>query len=345
MKKMLKNCWYPIAWGSEVTAGNLFSRKVCNQLVLLFRNTRDEICAIPDRCPHRFVPLSRGHLCGDTVQCGYHGLEFDGNGQCVHNPHGDGIIPPRAHIGAFPVEERYSLIWIWFGDEAGADSSLIPAFECMNPEKYYVARGYLHVSANYQLETDNILDLSHIQYLHPDTLGSDTVSQAKTRVERDGNTVWSYRQTEAEVLTDYLADAMGVGRGEPVDRWIDVRWDAPACMLLHAGATPTGQSRDAAAETLLPHLFTPETDTTTHYFFAMSVPLSADQGARDFIDEQIAVGLNGPFTNEDLPMLEAQQQAMGDADFWDLRPIVLVGDAAAVNARRCLDAMIEAEAR
>jgi hypothetical protein len=64
--------------------------------------------------------------------------------------------------------------------------------------------------------------------------------------------------------------------------------------------------------------------------------------AERFADEQ-AAAINRPFADEDLPMLEAQQGMMGDASFWDLKPVLLVGDAGAIRARRVLDRMIAAE--
>jgi phenylpropionate dioxygenase-like ring-hydroxylating dioxygenase large terminal subunit len=129
------------------------------------------------------------------------------------------------------------------GDATIADPALIPDFSCMDPEHFYVGKRYLHARANYVLETDNIMDLSHIQYLHPGTLGSSTVSDAITSVKQVGDTVYSNRQTIAEIMPDFLYAAMQIPHGQPVDRWIDVRWDAPANMLLDAGAVATGMPR------------------------------------------------------------------------------------------------------
>jgi len=53
------------------------------------------------------APLSMGKLENGIITCPYHGLEFNGNGQCVHNPHGDGRIPTRAKVRSFPVLEKY----------------------------------------------------------------------------------------------------------------------------------------------------------------------------------------------------------------------------------------------
>lgn len=338
----LRNVWYVAAWDNEVKPGELFTRMLLDEQVLFFRDESDKVQAVLDRCPHRFAPLSMGKLCGNTVQCAYHGLQFDGSGACTKNPHGDGTIPRAAKVNAYRVVEKYSLIWIWMGDDEQADESLIPDFSCMDPQHMYVAKRYLLARANYVLESDNILDLSHIQYLHPGTLGSDDVSQSVTKVEQQGNTVWSYRLIVAEIMPDFLYAAMGIPAGTTVDRWIDVRWDAPANMLLLAGAVATGEARSEGRETPLPHLFTPETETTTHYWFAFPMPHEqGEQGAQ--IAEQQVSGLYEPFSKEDLPMLEAQQKAIGGTDFWSLKPVLLPGDAGAVRARRVLDKLIADE--
>jgi vanillate O-demethylase monooxygenase subunit len=113
-------------------------------------------------------------------------------------------------------------------------------------------------------------------------------------------------------------------------------------MLLDAGAVATGLPRSEGRSFPLPHLFSPETDTTTHYWFSFCVPKAMGEHGKAIAEEQVQ-GLSVPFTNEDLPMLEAQQKMMGDADFWSLKPVLLAGDAGAVRARRLLDKMIAAE--
>lgn len=339
----LRNTWYVAAWNEEVKPGELFARTLLNESVLLFRDEQGKVQAIHNRCPHRFAPLSMGKHCGSHVQCAYHGLEFDGTGACTHNPHGDRKIPRAAQVKAYTVVERYSVIWIWMGEAVLADETLIPDFSCIDPAYFYVAKRYLHAKANYVLESDNILDLSHIQYLHPTTLGSEGVSQAITSVEQSADTIWSYRQTVSETMPEFLYAAMGIPTGTLVDRWIDVRWQAPANMLLLAGAVATGRPRAEGSETALPHLFSPETDTTTHYWFAFPMPVAMGEMGAQIAEQQVSA-INVPFTDEDLPMLEAQQQIIGAVDFWDLKPVLLPGDAAAVRARRVLDKLIAEEA-
>jgi len=340
--RYLRNSWYAAAWGSEVQAGKLFARTLLDEPVLLYRDSQGVAHAISDRCPHRFVPLHLGCLKGDEVQCGYHGLRFDGTGACTHNPHGDGTIPRAARVKSWPLVERYSVLWIWMGASEEADPDRIPDFTCMDAGHFWVGKGYLHAKVNYALATDNIMDLSHVEYLHPATLGGDSVKHAIISIEEQGNTVWSNRQTVAEIMTDFLYQQLNIPVGTPVDRWFDVRWDAPANMLLRVGATPTGQPRSEGRGTTIPHLFTPETGKTTHYWFAVCFPRAMGPIGERLANEEVKA-LTRPFASEDLPMLQAQQDRVGDAGFWSLKPVLLAGDAGAVRARRILDRLIAQE--
>ncbi|MDX9873609.1 MAG: aromatic ring-hydroxylating dioxygenase subunit alpha [Spongiibacteraceae bacterium] len=340
----LRNVWYPATWASEVRHGELFERTLLNESIVFYRTAAGEPVALQNRCPHRFAPLSMGKQKGDAVQCPYHGLEFGASGACVYNPHGDGKIPAAARVHSYPLAERYRLLWIWMGDPARADVSLIPPFPFLDPETHYAGEGYLHVKSNYVLETDNILDLSHIQFLHP-FFASEQVAKADLEMVQEGNTVWSKRLVRNEELSPFMQEAFGLGPEVRVDRWLDTRWDAPASMSLVIGVVPTGgraRIDGKETETWSAHLFAPETDTTTHYLFSFGFPKAAGPHMEEAALKATS-DVRGPFEQEDLPMLEAVQKAMGDADFWRLKPVLLPGDAPAIRARRVLDKLIEQE--
>jgi phenylpropionate dioxygenase-like ring-hydroxylating dioxygenase large terminal subunit len=336
----LKNTWYVAAWDEDLKPGVMLHRVLLNESIVMFRDSKGAVHALRDRCPHRFAPLHLGKFDGDTVQCGYHGLKFNGAGECVHNPHGP--IPRAARAQAYPSAEKHSLIWVWMGDTAKADDSLIPDFSFQDPEKSFVGKEYLHVRSGYLLEIDNILDLSHTEFMHATTLGSSGISKGSYECKQDGTRIWSNRLTAAEIMNDELCDAMGVPRGVPVDRWINVRWDAPANMAIFAGAVASGRPRSEGRDTPGAHCFTPESDTTTHYWFSLCFPRSLGEHGAQMAREQIKY-VKAPFLLEDLPMLEMQQQNIGDTDFWSLKPVLLPGDAGGVRARRALDKLIMAE--
>ncbi|RBH55823.1 aromatic ring-hydroxylating dioxygenase subunit alpha [Pseudomonas sp. MWU13-2860] len=338
----LRNCWYVAGWADELIEGQLLPRTVLNEKVVLFRDSKGTLQALQDRCPHRFVPLHLGRLHNDRIQCAYHGLSFDCSGACVHNPHGNGAIPNAARVRVYPMQERHGFAWIWMGEPDRADPALITDFSAMDPQTAYIGKSYLHVKANYVLETDNILDLSHIEFLHGNSLGSAAVAQGVIEVEQHGEVVHSKRTTHNEQLTPDLERLRGIPSGQRVDRWLDVRWNAPSNLLLNSGYTPSGEPRENGRSVYVAHVFTPETAGTTHYWFGIAFPKELGEEGRRLAEENIQWLLQ-PFTTEDMPMLQAQQEVIGDQDFWALKPVLLASDGGAVRARRLLEKMIQQE--
>ncbi len=94
MADYLKNIWYMAGWSEELT-DTILSRRLFDRPIAFFRAEDGSVKAIADRCPHRFSPLSIGEKIGDTIQCPYHGLTFDGSGACVRNPYSEKIPAAR----------------------------------------------------------------------------------------------------------------------------------------------------------------------------------------------------------------------------------------------------------
>ena len=340
----LRNTWYVAAWANEVAPGKIFARTLLDEPIAMYRGPDGHPHALADRCPHRFAPLSMGRLCdeGRSLQCGYHGLRFDGSGQCVLNPHGDGRIPKTAVVRSYPVVERHSVLWIWMGDPERADPDLITNFDCLDPEGWAVSTGYLNVKGHYELESDNILDLSHIEFLHP-LFSSDAVSRGKIEVAQEGDTLWSKRfMSDDRNAPDFICEAFGVPPGTTIDRWLEVRWNAPALMLLWIGGVAAGRPRTEGVIEPSVHFFTPETASSTHYFYAS--PFSRSLGAQAETMTQLRLQqTRGVFEEEDKPIIEAVARRMDGAGFWSLKPVVLSGDGAAVRARRAMERLIAQE--
>jgi vanillate O-demethylase monooxygenase subunit len=337
----LRNAWYVAAWAGELAPTTLLRRRLLGEYYVLFRDGAGTPKALVDRCPHRFAPLSKGKIVGDgaTIQCGYHGLQFSSDGRCVHNPHGP--VPHKMAIRALPLVEKYSAIWAWLGEPGTADPALIPHYDFLVPETHAVACDRITIEGHYELETDNIMDLSHIEYMHP-MFSSPAVSQGRFECVLDGDTVWSKRLMTNDDLPPFLHAAFGFAPGQKADRWLNVRWDAPACMALWAGAVESGRPQEEGRVVPGAHIFTPETENSTHYFFATSFPWSAGPNAM-----QLALAGNvaatGVFTHEDKPMIEAQADNMQGHEFWSMNPMLLSIDAAAVRTRRILAKKIAQE--
>src|SRR5438046_2032548 len=116
---LLCNAWYIAAWADELAAAPI-GRRICNEPVVLFRDGAGKAAVLEDRCCHRAAPLHLGSLVEAGLQCGYHGLVFDGAGKCVSIP-GQRLIPDSATVRAYPVVEKNQLVWVWMGDPKLAD--------------------------------------------------------------------------------------------------------------------------------------------------------------------------------------------------------------------------------
>uniref|UniRef100_UPI001B7FC641 aromatic ring-hydroxylating dioxygenase subunit alpha n=1 Tax=Marinobacterium litorale TaxID=404770 RepID=UPI001B7FC641 len=341
--RFLKNAWYVAALSTELTEEDLFSRKLLNETVLFYRRKNGEPVALKDRCPHRFAPLSMGKREGDQIRCQYHGLAFDETGTCTDNPHGNGRIPKACKVRQYPVHERDGFIWIWMGDPQQADIAKVRNLSLYseNPSTA-VGHAYMHNECPYDLIVDNVMDLSHVDHLHGpliNTAGKLSPQIPQVR-ELDDNRVsigWSWEADSAMLLfQEHLPRPQG-----KADQYIEVIWQAPANMTLTVGAVQDSDDYHRDGVVLYDfHAMTPETDTTTHYFFASSRNYKMEDG--DYNEAKMA-GMLQAFLEEDKPVIEAQYREMGGDDFWALDPVLLSSDAGGLRVRRVLEKLIDQE--
>ena len=334
----LRNCWYAAAWDHEIGSG-LLARTILGEPLVVFRLADGAAAALEDRCCHRHLPLSKGRLVGDIVQCGYHGLEFDRSGACVRVP-GQARIPPGARVRSYPIVERWRWLWVWMGDPVRADEALIPDYH-WNDDPGWTSYGDLfHVRGDYRLLVDNLMDLSHIQFVHATTLGASTDVNAEIEVTRSEDNVLVSRWVLDTPPAPMYAHALQMNA--KVDRWQNIKYTPAASVVIDAGSAIAGTGapqgdRSRGVETYSNHFLTPETEKSTHYFW---------HHARNFRrgDEGFTAELRRMFASalrEDVVAIEAQQKSIdrvGD------RPTIDINvDAGALQTRRLLEERIAAE--
>ncbi|MGE4431001.1 MAG: Rieske 2Fe-2S domain-containing protein [Sphingobium sp.] len=337
----IHNSWYVACWAHEIGQGPV-GREILEQPVVLFRTESGELAALEDRCPHRHLQLSMGHVVGETIQCAYHGMQIDGAGRCAHVP-SQKAIPPRARIRSYPVEERYGWVWIWPGDPARADAALIPDFGQLVDPKLKAVGSTNHVQASYQLLNDNLLDLSHVGFVHTSTIGNrEFGANAKISVEKEGTGVRVTRWVRdcppppTYVKTGHLPE------GRNIDRWSIIHYTPPGFCIIHTGGAEVGTGApegrlDHGINLWVMNAMTPQNARTTHYFWATVRNFRIDDpAADDLIFTQVKQAFE-----EDKHILEAQQISIDrHGDDW---ANALQADAGAVEGRRCLEKMMKAE--
>lgn len=236
------------------------------------------------------------------------------------------------------VAVKHRIVWIWLGDADKADLSAVPDFSCFdNASDAGFHGGYLPTAAHYELLSDNILDLSHADFLHPDTLGGGAMTRSTPKLERDGSQITVTWDAPNDVALP-IFDRRLPEPGKPAHVRLQVRWQPPAVMLLRAQAAPAGKPLEDWFESKTAHIMTPESEFSTHYFWGGI--RNYEQDNADFTARQAAL-IQRAFSTEDKPMIEAQQRNMGTSDFWSLKPVLLSIDVGAVQARRTLARLIE----
>lgn len=323
MSNYVLNLWYMAAWADEVPNGGFLSRRLLDRQWLIWRLSDGSISIMEDRCPHRFVALSKGNRKGDHITCGYHGLGFDGQGNCVHSPFPD--VQPMARVATMPATQRHLGIWFWPGEAEMADPALIPDFGYLEGERE-AERGHLIIQGNYELLADNLMDLTHAEFLHRESFGTNgSIFGGRQSVKQDDDgAIWNNWDVEGAEPPGWAAGLLG--QGALVDQWLHMRWHAPSCMDLSIGLAKSGTERGELVMPPLrnPHIVTPETQTTSHYFYDHAP------------GEEQAAQARQVFVEEDEPMIASAQDGLGSEDFWDAKPLILPSDAGAIRARRRL---------
>ena len=343
----VRNAWYIGAWADEVAQRPL-ARRILGEPLVLFRDAAGSAVALQDRCCHRGAPLSCGEVVARGIQCGYHGLVFDSAGKCVMVP-GDHKVPPGAQVKSYPALEQDALVWVWMGAAEQADRSRLTRFPYHNDARNWPHRhSMMQVRADYLLVIDNLMDLSHLGYVHKGNVGGDATThvEAKMRTVRTPNGVRFERwMLDSTPPPTYLKAAGFKGK---VDRWQEVEFVAPNAVLQWNGAIDAGTGalndwqysspREGCFSFRLFHGVTPATETSSYYFWSSANGYNQDDpGATARLFDEI-----GRTFEQDKAILEAQQERL--AELPDGPLVEIHGDAARIHARRAIDRLIAAEA-
>ncbi|MFM0734774.1 aromatic ring-hydroxylating dioxygenase subunit alpha [Paraburkholderia sediminicola] len=332
------NAWYVAAWDHEVKH-QLLPRRICEVAIVMYRRNDGGVAALEDACWHRLLPLSKGYLRDEEVVCGYHGLVFNAQGRCTEMPSQE-TLNPSACVRSFPVCERDRFVWIWMGNPALADTDLIPDLFQNSDSAWAGDGGVTYLKCDYRLLVDNLMDLTHETFVHSSSIGNRAVAEAPFTVSHTEDharvTRWMIDIDPPPFFRAQLKEAT------KVDRWQVVTCYPPSTVTIDVGVAPTGTGapegdRSKGLTGFVIHTSTPETDRTTHYFWAFL--RNYDLGSQRLTTEwrEAARSIFG----EDKDILEAQQVAVDEhpgREFYYLNI-----DGGAMWARRLIQKKIEQE--
>ena len=308
----VRNAWYVAAWSHDIATEAPFAITILDEPIVIWRNGAGTLAALEDRCVHRLAPLSLGRCEGARLRCMYHGLLFDPDGKVAEIP-GQDLVPSSAKVKAYPVAERHDWIWLWMGDPARADVDLIPPAVGLSDPNWVLGHGHLDYAAEARLINDNLLDFSHLSYVHANSFGaSETWARSRPTITPLARGIRFERWIAGE-------KGMRARSGEAVvDAWSSYDFLIPGILLMSSGSYPAGTAEAcgfARPDESLPALkgvtftsqaVTPMAGKTARYFFSWGPRV--DHGGAEMRD--ILMGIAAQAFNEDKVMIEAQQRVI-----------------------------------
>ncbi len=339
----VRNAWYVAAWVEEIAPQKPFAITILNDPIAIYRGESGRLVALEDRCVHRLAPLSLGRCEGDRLRCMYHGMLYEPEGQVVEIP-GQEQIPPRARVRSYPVVERHSWIWVWMGAAGLADEALIPPAVGLEDPDFILGHGQLDYAAEARLINDNLLDFSHLTYVHAESFGAGpefAATQAKIEPLERG--IRYQRWIENSLGSSSRASA------EPMDSYMCYDFLIPGVLLMTGGVFPLGTAKACdygvpdlaqaiSGVTFTSQAVTPLTDKTSRYFFSWG----PRKGHGDEAFRDILMGIAGKAFAEDKVMIEAQQIVIDRT--LDPKVMPTAHDKGVTLFNRLVDKMAKAEA-
>ena len=334
------NQWYVAGWSDEFSRA-LLERSILGESLVFYRTQEGLPVALRNQCPHRGFPLAKGRLDGDEVECAYHGLTFDGAGKCVHVP-SQSQIPPTFKVQSYPVQERWKWVWIWMGDPALADPALIPDVRWLKAEEpgwRATVGGTLDLKARYMLPHENLLDLSHLTYLHNRNIGSRGVATTKVEFEVTSGRMDLWRHVKSDEFENApLGRLLGVEG--LVDRKMEQQFFPPN---LHVTGPAFSSALEGGIDPGRPfggfrvlHAITPASEHRTHYFWGFCRDFALQD---DALDETMRTFLEG-VALEDVVASEEIERLL-QADGGRSTEISCLADAPGIRGRRMMQELIQ----
>ena len=272
MSTWIDNRWYVAAWDFEVDRAPL-ARTICGEPVMLYRRLDRQIVAMQDACPHRLLPLSMGIKEGDSIRCRYHGLLIGSDGRAEEMPLRNDPVNRSICVKTYPVVERHRYVWIWIGAAEKADPALIPDFWPCSTDGWTFDGGYNAIACDYRLLIDNLMDLTHETYVHEGSIGQRELMEAPITTHAEGDEIVVTRWMPGIEAPPFWRGALG--RDGLVDRWQICRFLPPSNVIIDVGVAPVEagasvEDHDQGVRGFVIDAITPESETSTHYFWGMA---------------------------------------------------------------------------
>lgn len=261
--------WFPVSLTTVLKSDRPNAIELLSQKLVLYQDDGSWKC-LADRCSHRFAPLSEGRLVpqksddgktGDkgtpssssctscSIQCAYHGWEFNSTGKCTNIPQFPSTDKARP-VPTFPCREESGMVWVWADPDSStwdmAESIVLPISPLVRRqyEKHGADACFMRdLPYGFELLGENLLDLSHLPFSHHSVGGLERKMGSELPLRMmSANERTSYAKWEEDFLDDQKKYAVPLHQAEVLNAK-----DTDPLFLVIANRLPNGVSENANA--------------------------------------------------------------------------------------------------
>jgi vanillate O-demethylase monooxygenase subunit len=237
------------------------------------------------------------------------------------------------------VIERGPLIWIWMGEPENADQARIAPTTWLTEPGWASSQGYFNLRGNYISLHENLLDLTHLSFIHARSFGTPDYVRAAYETELGDGRFAVKRRVMPTRLPPVWAKPTGLEHDQSA-RITTSEFVSPALHVVTARFFDTRLTPASRPEFEIKtcHMPTPETHGSTHYFIVHSRDFALDQpDVTKFMHEQLFTAFA-----EDVVALERLELTLAAPEV-DHFEISIESDKATVAMRRYIKARVDAE--
>jgi phenylpropionate dioxygenase-like ring-hydroxylating dioxygenase large terminal subunit len=164
---LLPQYWYIVAESCEVTQDNIIARQVLDEWLACYRDKSGQVVVAQDRCIHRCVRLSQGHIQQGALTCAYHGWVYGEAGRVTSIPvdGGEGSFPKALQAKTYLTEEQDGYVYVCLspGVQTPSFPRLTPKTGVSGQHSIRLQNRFLNTLANC---VENYIDVPHTAYVH-----------------------------------------------------------------------------------------------------------------------------------------------------------------------------------
>ena len=249
--------------------------------------------------------------------------------------------PRDLGVARYRVVERGPLVWIWMGNPDEADESRLVEQEWLSEANWAKSSGYFELQSNYISMHENLLDLTHLSFLHANTFGTPDYAKAAFKSEINDGYFALYRDVVPTTLPPLWAKPTGLEGCTTAARIVKSEFKSPAFHQVNVSFydNKLPEAQRAVSRIKTAHILTPQTHSSCHYFIVHGRDFGLeDDSITQFMHENLFEAFN-----EDVEGMAALEQVWQTTSPDDMYEISVGADGPSVAMRRYIKQRADAE--